>query len=172
MESPAFHCHPERKRRISVKRVSGLNAGKYQSAGRYGTIGIGDWGAGDWGLGLGLGICSPSLYSCGHSPWRRGPESPMDAISPSAAQRQAPSGIQESTAPPCFIKKTRSFTLRGRSPYSQASFIMFLYSEFRWSTTTSSTTLTISGSKLSLVLGRQQSRKMEPSSAATYLKTL
>ena len=29
-----------------------------------------------------------------HNPWHRGPEGPMDAICPSAAKRQAPSGIQ------------------------------------------------------------------------------
>ena len=68
-------------------------------------LGIGDWGMGIGEWGMGLGICFPPLYSCGHNPWHRGPEGPMDAISPSAAQRQAPSGIQESTAPPCFIKK-------------------------------------------------------------------
>ena len=38
-----------------------------------------------------------------YNPWHRGPSGPMDAIRPSAAQRQAPSGIQESTAPPTGI---------------------------------------------------------------------
>ena len=38
-----------------------------------------------------------------YNPWHRGPSGPMDAICPSAAQRQAPSGIQESTAPPTGI---------------------------------------------------------------------
>ena len=37
-----------------------------------------------------------------YNPWHRGPSGPMDAICPSAAQRQAPSGIQP-TAPPTGI---------------------------------------------------------------------
>ena len=40
-----------------------------------------------------------------YNPWHRGPEGPMDAIRPSAAKRQAPAGILESTAPPTGIYK-------------------------------------------------------------------